>query len=85
MFILPVLRHFHAVADTNAVSNQTVHQTREDLGAWLVENGWALAYARYSKAYVEQQKRAEAVQAGIWQSRFQKPWAWRRVYKEKAG
>jgi endonuclease YncB( thermonuclease family) len=49
----------------------------EDLGAWLVEHGWALAYARYSKAYVEQQTRAAAVRAGIWRSRFQKPWEWR--------
>jgi len=51
----------------------------EDLGAWLVEHGWALAYARYSQAYAAQQKRAEAVRAGIWQSRFQKPWEWRHA------
>ena len=57
----------------------------EDLGAWLVERGWALAYARYSTAYVEQQRRAEAVRAGIWWSRFRKPWEWRRTYREKTG
>src|SRR4030095_6649971 len=36
-----------------------------DLGAWLVENGWALAYERYSKAYVEHQQLAKTAQAGI--------------------
>jgi len=57
----------------------------EDLGSWLVEHGWALASARYSTAYVERQKRAEAVRAGIWRSRFRKPWEWRRTVKEKTG
>jgi endonuclease YncB( thermonuclease family) len=57
----------------------------EDLGAWLVEHGWALAYTRYSTAYAARQKRAECAQIGIWQSRFQKPWAWRRTYKAKTG
>ena len=57
----------------------------EDLGAWLVEHGWALAYARYSGAYVERQKRAECGRVGIWQSRFRKPWEWRRAYREKTG
>ena len=57
----------------------------EDLGAWLVEHGWALASARYSKAYVEQQRRAEAVRAGIWRSRFRKPWEWRLIHKAKTG
>jgi endonuclease YncB( thermonuclease family) len=57
----------------------------EDLGAWLVEHGWALAYARYGTAYVARQRQAESGQVGIWQSRFQKPWEWRRTYKEKTG
>ncbi len=55
----------------------------QDLGAWLVESGSAMAYELYSKAYVEHQKRAEAAQVGIWQSRFQKPWEWRLTYKER--
>ena len=55
----------------------------EDLGAWLVEHGWALAYAQYSGAYAERQKRAECGQVGIWQSRFQKPWEWRKQKRKK--
>jgi endonuclease YncB( thermonuclease family) len=56
----------------------------QDINAWLVENGWALAYERYSKAYVEHQKRAKTAQAGIWKSRFQKPWEWRKQKRKKA-
>ena len=56
----------------------------QDLGAWLVENGWALAYERYGKAYVEHQKRAEAAKVGIWQSRFRKPWEWRKQKRKKS-
>jgi len=51
----------------------------EDLGAWLVRNGWALDYARYSGgSYSTQQNRAEADQRGIWQGEFEAPWDWRR-------
>ncbi len=50
----------------------------EDLGAWLVTNGLALAYRRYSTAYVPHEDRARAAKALIWQSAFVPPWDWRR-------
>jgi len=50
----------------------------DDLGAWLVENGWALAYRRYSTAYVGQEKAAEAAGRGIWRGKFVPPWDWRK-------
>ncbi|MBK1669306.1 hypothetical protein CKO28_14810 [Rhodovibrio sodomensis] len=49
-----------------------------DLNAWLVRHGWALAYRRYSRDYVPEERRAEADQAGIWRGRFVPPWDWRR-------
>jgi endonuclease YncB( thermonuclease family) len=49
-----------------------------DLNAWLVRNGWALAYRRYSRDYVPEERLAEADQAGIWRGRFVPPWDWRR-------
>ena len=30
----------------------------EDLGGWMVENGWAVAFRRYSELYVEREARA---------------------------
>ena len=53
-------------------------QSGEDLNAWMVEQGWALAYRCYSKAYVKQEARAAAAGRGIWASEFQAPWDWRK-------
>ncbi len=50
----------------------------EDMGAWMVQQGLALAYRRYSLDYVDQEADARAAQRGIWASEFVKPWAWRR-------
>lgn len=51
---------------------------RENLNAWLVSAGWALAFRRYSEDYVAQEEQAKARRAGIWASRFVMPWEWRR-------
>lgn len=48
-----------------------------DLNAWLVSEGWALAYRRYSADYVEEEASARAAQRGIWRGRFVAPWDWR--------
>ena len=37
-----------------------------DLNGWLVSQGHALAYRRYSTQYVPQEDQAKAAQAGIW-------------------
>ncbi len=50
----------------------------EDLGAWLVSEGWALAYRRYAVDYVEAEERARTARAGIWRGTFRAPWEWRR-------
>ena len=49
-----------------------------DLNGWLVQQGWALAYRRYSTTYVPQEDQAKAARAGIWAGEFVPPWAWRR-------
>ncbi len=48
------------------------------MGAWMVSQGWALAYRRYSLDYVDQEADARAARRGIWASQFVKPWEWRR-------
>jgi endonuclease YncB( thermonuclease family) len=50
----------------------------DDLSAWLVENGWALAYRRYSVAYVGQEHAAESAGRGVWRGEFVPPWEWRK-------
>lgn len=49
-----------------------------DLNGWLVRQGYALAYRRYSTTYVPEEDQARAAQAGIWAGEFVAPWAWRR-------
>lgn len=53
-------------------------QGGEDLNGWLVANGWAVAYRRYGKDYVDEERGARAKRLGIWASRFVMPWDWRR-------
>jgi endonuclease YncB( thermonuclease family) len=49
-----------------------------DLNAWMVRQGWAVAYRRYSKDYAPDEKTAGREKRGIWRGRFMPPWDWRR-------
>ena len=49
-----------------------------DLGKWMVEHGWAIAFRRYSTEYVETEDRARASRAGMWKGEFMPPEEWRR-------
>ena len=48
-----------------------------DLNAWLVFEGHALAYRRYSLKYVKQEEAARVAGRGIWAGDFVPPWDWR--------
>lgn len=51
----------------------------QDIALWLVQNGHALDYARYSKGeYAQAEKAAKASRRGMWSMRFALPWEWRR-------
>ncbi len=49
-----------------------------DLNAWMVRQGWAIAYRQYSRDYVGDESTAQAEKAGIWAGRFIDPSRWRR-------
>jgi endonuclease YncB( thermonuclease family) len=49
----------------------------EDIQKWLVQNGWALAYARVSHEYDADEAAAREAKAGMWQGAFIAPWDWR--------
>lgn len=52
----------------------------QDIGVWLVSNGWALDYAQYSGGdYSSHQTSAATAKLGIWKGEFDKPWEWRRT------
>ena len=50
----------------------------DELNRWMVLEGWALAYRRYSLSYVDEEWRARAAKRGVWRSEFVPPWDWRR-------
>lgn len=55
----------------------------EDLNAWMVREGWAMAYRQYSRAYVEDEAAARESRRGIWSSEFTPPWEWRKQDRER--
>ena len=50
-----------------------------DINSWLVRNGYALAYRRYSKKYVLDEQYAKENKLGIWKGTFIEPEKWRRI------
>ena len=54
----------------------------EDLNAWMVEQGWAMAYRRYSLDYVEEEADAQQSRRGLWQGEFMPPWEWRKMKRK---
>ena len=61
----------------------TCFKNRLNINSWLVRNGYALAYVKYSKKYIFQEKEAERDKLGMWQGTFEKPWDWRKNEKKK--
>lgn len=53
-----------------------VHGT--DIQSWMVINGWAVAYSRYSTDYEPEQEYARARRLGIWRGQVEMPEDWRR-------
>jgi len=49
-----------------------------EVNGWLVAQGLALAYRKYSRDYVGQEEEARRDGRGIWAGRFVAPWDWRR-------
>jgi endonuclease YncB( thermonuclease family) len=51
--------------------------TGEDLNAFMVRSGWALAYREYSSAYVDDEDAARQAKRGLWAGTFTPPWEYR--------
>jgi endonuclease YncB( thermonuclease family) len=49
----------------------------EDLSTWLVSQGLALAFRRYSERLVPVEEAAKAAGRGLWQTTFEAPWEYR--------
>ena len=49
-----------------------------DINAWLVKEGLAVAYKKYSRRYSNFEKQARDQKKGIWVGQFDMPWDWRK-------
>ena len=49
-----------------------------DLNGWMVSQGHARAWARYSLDYVSDENAAKYLRRGLWAGAFIDPWDWRR-------
>ena len=50
-----------------------------NLNRWMVRNGHAVAYRRYSKEYVPDEDFAKENKLGLWQGKFLNPEKWRKL------
>ena len=48
------------------------------INSWLVRNGWAMAYRKYSEEFIEEEMDARKKKVGIWNGTFVEPWKWRQ-------
>lgn len=63
----------------------TCFNSEGDLGRRLVAQGLAVAYRRYSTAYVDEENAARQEKFGVWcdQCSFEEPEIWRRAHKTR--
>ena len=53
-------------------------ENKKNINAWMVRNGYAVAYTKYSKKYVAQENIAIKDKSGLWSGTFEMPWDWRK-------
>jgi len=54
------------------------YYNNQNLNKLMVRNGWAIAYRRYSKDYIDDENYARENKLGIWEGTFVKPKIWRK-------
>ena len=50
----------------------------ESLSSFLVRSGYAFAFRRYSKKFIEDENYAKSKKLGMWSMEFDYPWNWRK-------
>jgi endonuclease YncB( thermonuclease family) len=48
-----------------------------NLNAWMVAQGWAVAFRKYGIDYIGEEDQARIARRGIWAGSFEMPWDWR--------
>lgn len=55
-----------------------------DIGAALINSGWAVADIRQTQIYLPYQNQALSNRRGLWQGEFYMPWDWQKIQNRKA-
>ena len=54
------------------------YKDKININKWMVSNGYAVAYKKYSKKFVTQENIAKKEKLGLWGGTFEMPWEWRK-------
>ena len=54
-----------------------------DIGAALINAGWAVVYKQHTDIYSPYQVQAQTNRRGLWQGKFYMPWDWRKIQARK--
>ena len=57
----------------------TCFKGKTNINQWMVRNGYAIAYRRYSQKYVLDEDFAKENKSGLWQGKFMNPEKWRKL------
>jgi endonuclease YncB( thermonuclease family) len=57
----------------------TCFKNKINLNKWMVKNGYAIAYRRYSKKYILDEEFARKNKLGLWSGSFLNPEKWRKL------
>ena len=55
-----------------------------DIGAALINAGWAVADVKQTQIYIPYQNQALSNKRGLWQGEFYMPWDWKKIQSRKA-
>lgn len=71
--------HFDEASSQVADDEWKTGSMVDDVGAWMVSQGWARAYLQYGgQKYASLEKEARENARGAWKGDFQAPWEWRK-------
>ncbi len=70
--------------DDRGVLNAVCLLGAYDIGAALVNSGWAVADTRQTNAYIPYQNQALSNKRGLWEGEFYMPWDWEKIQARKA-
>ena len=59
-------------------------RTGVELNKAMIDEGEAIAYTAYSKAYTSDEEVAKKKGTGMWKGDFQKPWEYRKMKRSKS-